>query len=78
MTTQGLEAATEKMRSAGVPGVAIDVFSRFHEQVRSQVTGLIPEDSISPLEQVTRLDDVVAGSAGAIDDVAIREAWRAR
>ena len=74
MTTQGLEAATEKMRSAGVPGVAIDVFSRFHEQVRSQVTGLIPEDSISPLEQVTRLDDVVAGSAGAIDDVAIREA----
>ena len=45
MTTQGLEAATEKMRSAGVPGVAIDVFSRFHEQVRSQVTGLIPESS---------------------------------
>ena len=42
MTTQGLEAATEKMRSAGVPGVAIDVFSRFHELLRSQVTGLIP------------------------------------
>ena len=58
MTTQGLQAATDKMRSAGVPEVAIDVFSGFHEQLRSQVTGTIPEASIEPLTRVPHLDDV--------------------
>ena len=35
MTIDGLRAATDKMREAGVPELAVSVFSRFHEQLRS-------------------------------------------
>jgi UTP--glucose-1-phosphate uridylyltransferase len=58
MTTDGLRAATDKMREAGVPELAIDVFGRFHELLRSQVSGTIPEDTIDPLTEVAHLDDV--------------------
>ena len=71
MTTHGLQAATDKMRSAGVPEVAIDVFSGFHDQLRSQATGTIPEESIDPLTQVVHLDDVRADE-GAVRDALAR------
>ena len=58
MTTDGLRAATEKMRAAGVPELAVSVFSQFHEQLRANATGTIPEDSIDPLTDVPHLDDV--------------------
>ena len=38
--------------------VAIAVFSGFHDLLRSQATGTIPEGSIDPLTQVAHLDDV--------------------
>jgi len=55
---EGLRAATTKMRDAGVPELAISVFGRYHDQLRSSVTGTIPEDSIEPLREVAHLDDV--------------------
>ena len=58
MTTDGLRAATDKMRAAGVPELAVSVFSHFHSQLRSAATGTIPEDSIDPLTDVVHLDDV--------------------
>jgi len=58
MTIDGLRAATDKMREAGVPELAVSVFSRFHEQLRSDATGTIPEDTIDPLTDVPHLDDV--------------------
>jgi UTP--glucose-1-phosphate uridylyltransferase len=58
MTTDGLRAATDKMRAAGVPELAVSVFSRFHDQLRSNATGTIPEDTIEPLTDVAHLDDV--------------------
>jgi UTP--glucose-1-phosphate uridylyltransferase len=70
MTTEGLRAATDKMRSAGVPELAVSVFSSFHDQLRSHATGTIPEDTIDPLTEVAHLDDVrpdeaaVAGALG--------------
>ena len=63
MTIDGLRAATDKMRAAGVPELAVSVFSRFHEQLRSDVSGTIPEDSIDPLTDVPHLDDVRPGEA---------------
>lgn len=71
MTTQGLRAATDRMHSAGVPEVAIDVFSAFHEQLRGQATGTIPESSIDPLTQVPHLDDV-RPDEGAVRDALAR------
>jgi len=58
MTTDGLRAATDKMRAAGVPELAVSVFSQFHDQLRANATGTIPEDSIDPLTDVPHLDDV--------------------
>jgi UTP--glucose-1-phosphate uridylyltransferase len=68
MTEDGLRAAVAKMRAAGVPDLAITVFSAYHEQLRSRVTGTIPEDTIEPLRDVTRLEDVRP------DEPAVRDA----
>ena len=68
MTTEGLTAATARMREAGVPELAVRVFTRFHEQLRSSATGTIPEAGIDPLTDVEHLDDVRPGEA------AVREA----
>src|SRR3954454_13042223 len=58
MTIDGLRAATDKMREAGVPELAVAVFARFHDQLQSAATGAIPEDTIDPLTEVPHLDDV--------------------
>jgi UTP--glucose-1-phosphate uridylyltransferase len=67
MTTDGLRAATDKMRAAGVPELAVSVFSSFHEQLRSEATGTIPEATIDPLADVARLDDVRPGDAAVAE-----------
>jgi UTP--glucose-1-phosphate uridylyltransferase len=46
------------MRSAGVAGAAIEVFSHYYRQVESGATGLIREDTIEPLLDLPNLDDV--------------------
>lgn len=70
MTTDGLRAATEKMREAGVPELAVAVFSRFHEQLRSSVSGTIPEDTIEPLTRVQHLDEVRPDEAAVSEALA--------
>jgi UTP--glucose-1-phosphate uridylyltransferase len=54
----GLDLAREKMTAAGVAPEAIEVFSHYYEQLASGATGLIPEDSITPLTDPDRLADV--------------------
>ncbi len=63
MTDDGLRAATDKMRTAGVSDLAIDVFAGFHAQLRSDATGTIPEADIAPLVEVPRLEDVAGSDA---------------
>ncbi|MCG7311344.1 UTP--glucose-1-phosphate uridylyltransferase [Brachybacterium sp. ACRRE] len=58
MSTHGLSAAQQKMRDAGVAQTAIDVFSRYYQQLEEGVTGSIPEDTISPYLDPPRLEDV--------------------
>lgn len=58
MTTDGLRAATDKMRAAGVADLAVAVFADYHRQLREDVSGTIPEDTIEPLVEVPHLDDV--------------------
>lgn len=64
----GLDQARDKMTAAGVAPEAIEVFSHYYEQLASGATGLIPEDSITPLTDPDRLADV------HIDEVAQRAA----
>lgn len=53
MRTTGLHRAVDKMRSAGVPELAIEVFGHYYAQLEQGRTGLIPEDSIEPVLDVT-------------------------
>ncbi len=64
----GLNAAREKMQEAGVATPAIEVFSHYYRLLESGETGLIREDSITPLLDPPMLDDV------EVSDEAAREA----
>ena len=67
MTIDGLRAATEKMRGAGVPELAVHVFAHYHEQLQEHVSGTIAEDSIEPLVDVTHLEDVRPDAAAVAE-----------
>lgn len=58
MSEQGLRAAQDKMRQAGVNEAAVKVFTHYYHQVEAGTTGLIPEETISPLVEVPRLEDI--------------------
>lgn len=58
MSEQGLRAAQDKMRQSGVNEAAVKVFSHYYHQVEAGTTGLIPEETISPLVEVPRLEDI--------------------
>ncbi len=64
MSDEGLRAARDKMTAEGVDPVAIDVFEHYYRLVESGETGMVPEDTIEPLE-MDSLADVDLG-----DDVA--------
>jgi UTP--glucose-1-phosphate uridylyltransferase len=58
VTHDGLVACVEKMRSAGVPEVAIDTFRHYYEQLVAGVSGLIPEAEIEPVETLPSADEL--------------------
>lgn len=68
MIKDGLALAREKMTDAGVPAPAIDVFEHYYHSLHDGETGEIPEDTISPVLEIDRLDEV------KIDDDAARHA----
>ncbi len=69
MSEAGLEAAREKMREAGVPTPAIEVFSHYYTLLESGETGIIEEDSISPMTDVAFLRDVEVSDQAARDAI---------
>ncbi|MGH2946861.1 MAG: UTP--glucose-1-phosphate uridylyltransferase [Solirubrobacteraceae bacterium] len=54
----GLQASVEKMRSEGLPEPAIDTFRHYYEQLASGETGMLPESSIQPVEELDDLDSL--------------------
>lgn len=58
MSSSGLAAATERMREAGVSDLAIAVFADAYRALENNETGLIPEGSIEPLDEVTHLSEL--------------------
>lgn len=58
MSTEGLAAAQRKMQAAGVGQTAIDVFTRYYQQLESGTTGLIAEAQIEPLPDPESLADI--------------------
>lgn len=59
-----LEHATQKMRDAGVPDQAIEVFAHYYGELVDGATGMIPEDSVTALTDVVRADEQVSAYAG--------------
>ena len=70
MSEQGLVSAVAKMRTAGANEPAIEVFSHYYREAAAGVTGMIPEDTISPLTDPPQLSDVVVDPQTARDAIA--------
>ena len=58
MSETGLARARATMTEAGVPDAAIEVFSHYYGELEAGATGLMPEDSIEPLGEVPRAEDL--------------------
>lgn len=70
MSARGLQESQDKMRLAGVPDSAINVFSHYYEQLAAGATGLIPEGSITPLLDPAVLAEVTVDEQAARDALA--------
>src|SRR5215204_1084162 len=58
MSADGLKASVEKMEAEGIPQAAIDTFRHYYEQLESGETGMLPEDSIEPVEDVVEFGEL--------------------
>jgi UTP--glucose-1-phosphate uridylyltransferase len=58
MVNQGLQAAVEKMRDAGVPDAAIATFAHYYEQLVAGESGMLPDDALEQLSDVPSYDDL--------------------
>ena len=65
MSDEGLRAAQDKMRAAGVAANAIDVFSHYYRELAQGATGLIREDTIAPVLDPPKLAEVTIDEARA-------------
>src|SRR5918997_442502 len=58
MSADGLRASVEKMEAEGIPEAAIAPFRHYYAQLESGETGMLPEDSIEPVDDVVELADL--------------------
>jgi UTP--glucose-1-phosphate uridylyltransferase len=65
MSADGLAAAQQKMRSAGVDDTAVTVFAHYYRQLEQGATGLIAEADIEPLKDPVRLADLPTDEGAA-------------
>ncbi len=56
--SDGLTLAITKMRAAGVTDTAIAIFADYYAQLVAGTTGIVSEESIAPIGDVARLEDV--------------------
>ncbi len=69
MSDEGLQQARDKMAAEGVDPVAIEVFAHYYRLVESGETGMVPEDTIDPLD-MEALADVDVPDDVAADAIA--------
>src|ERR1700754_828132 len=68
----GLQASIEKMRREGIPDAAVNTFAHYYEQLREGETGMLPESSIEPVDEVQDLDDLPEGDPPLDETVVIK------
>jgi UTP--glucose-1-phosphate uridylyltransferase len=64
MSEEGLRAAAEKMRDAGVADAAIDTFEHYYHALEEGETGLLPESAIEPVTDLPVAADLPDPSDG--------------
>ncbi|HNA99295.1 MAG TPA: UTP--glucose-1-phosphate uridylyltransferase, partial [Marmoricola sp.] len=69
MSSEGLALARAKMTAAGVDPLAIEVFAHYYRRLEHGETGMIPENTIDPL-QMPALADVEVSDAAAQEAIA--------
>ena len=67
----GLAASLEKMRREGLPEAAIDTFRFYYEQLVAGATGMVPEEEIEPLDEVTDAATLAESDAAEYLDQAV-------
>jgi UTP--glucose-1-phosphate uridylyltransferase len=72
MSAEGLRASVEKMRREGVPEPAIATFRHYYEQLESGASGMVPEDTIEPLRELTDAEALPGGDAPLDQAVVIK------
>ena len=65
MSDEGLQQARDKMAADGVDPVAIEVFSHYYRLVESGESGMVPEDTIEPLDMEALADVDVPEEVGS-------------
>ncbi len=60
-----MSAATDKMRDAGVAGVAVDTFAEQLERLRAGATGVLAESEIEPVAELPDADELPGDEQGA-------------
>src|SRR5919107_3342381 len=58
MSADGLKASVEKMEAEGMPQAASGRSRHYYEQLGSGETGMLPEDSIEPVEEVAEFEEL--------------------
>src|SRR5215203_335852 len=72
MSPEGLRRSVEKMRRAGVPDAAIATFGHYYEELASGASGLIPEDAIEPVRELTDAEALPDADAPLDEAVVIK------
>jgi UTP--glucose-1-phosphate uridylyltransferase len=66
-----VSAATDKMRTVGLPDEAIETFAFYEEKLREGDTGTLPESEIEPLEELPDADELPDSGDSGLDEVAV-------
>ena len=72
MSAEGLRASVEKMQREGVPDAAIATFRHYYEQLEAGESGMVPEDTIEPVRELTDAEALPEGDAPLDQAVVIK------
>src|SRR4051812_30883705 len=56
--SQGLDESIEKMRSEGLPDVAIDTFADYYRRLAAGEQGMLPEDELEPVDDLPDAEEL--------------------
>ena len=71
MTSDGLQAAVDKMRAEGLGDAAVETFRHYYELLRAGETGTLPESELEPVESLPDFAELPDENPGEALDRAV-------